>query len=169
MSEHRQQYVVGVMLTPRTVLLVHKNRPAFQAGKWNGIGGKVEPGEHQDDAMVREFYEECGVQTKKEDWQHTVWFEGDDFDIFWYRSFVNTMPAYRTMTDEEIAEIDLSAIYLTWAGMRRYSGPLQPYQTLDNMKWLLPININKHIGFPMHVRYMHSDEARAKELANASL
>lgn len=37
------------------------------------------------------------------------------------------------------------------------------------MKWLLPINMNKFIGFPTHVRYTHSDEARAKELASANV
>jgi hypothetical protein len=37
------------------------------------------------------------------------------------------------------------------------------------MKWLLPVNMNRHIKFPLHVRYLHSDEARAKELVSASL
>jgi 8-oxo-dGTP diphosphatase len=110
-NDYRQRYVVGVMMTPETVLLVQKNRPAFQCGKWNGIGGKVERDEMPHDAMVREFHEECGVLTEKHDWQHTVFFEGDDFDIFWYRSFVNTMPFYRTTTDEAIGEIEIKAIF----------------------------------------------------------
>ena len=32
----------------------------FGAGKWNGFGGKVEPGETIVEAAVREVKEECG-------------------------------------------------------------------------------------------------------------
>ena len=42
------------------VLLGRKKR-GFGVGKWNGIGGKVHPGEDVYDAMVRECQEEIGV------------------------------------------------------------------------------------------------------------
>lgn len=42
------------------VLLIEKNRPPWQAGKLNGIGGKIEEGESPSGAMVREFQEETG-------------------------------------------------------------------------------------------------------------
>lgn len=52
--------VVGFLVDkPVTaVLLVHKNRPDWQAGRLNGIGGKVEDGEDWLAAMDREFREE---------------------------------------------------------------------------------------------------------------
>lgn len=34
----------------------------FGAGKWNGVGGKIEPGESIEDALVRESIEEVGMK-----------------------------------------------------------------------------------------------------------
>jgi len=64
-------------------LLIKKTHPEWQAGKLNGIGGKIENTEileggdgnkyglpetpHQ--AMVREFYEETGIQTPEKRWR----------------------------------------------------------------------------------------------------
>lgn len=42
------------------ILLAMKKR-GFGAGKWNGVGGKLEPGECLEQALVRECEEEIGV------------------------------------------------------------------------------------------------------------
>ncbi len=42
------------------ILLAMKKR-GFGAGKWNGVGGKLETGESIEDALVRECQEEIGV------------------------------------------------------------------------------------------------------------
>lgn len=42
------------------ILLAMKKR-GFGAGKWNGVGGKIEAGESIHDALVRECQEEIGV------------------------------------------------------------------------------------------------------------
>lgn len=42
------------------VLLAMKKR-GFGEGRWNGVGGKVEPGETVESAMIRETQEEIGV------------------------------------------------------------------------------------------------------------
>lgn len=42
------------------VLLAMKKRK-FGAGRWNGVGGKVEPGETVEEAVVRECHEEIEV------------------------------------------------------------------------------------------------------------
>ncbi len=42
------------------ILLAMKKR-GFGAGKWNGVGGKIEAGESIEDALVRECQEEVGV------------------------------------------------------------------------------------------------------------
>lgn len=71
-AEHlsAMKFVVGFAFDQllRTVLLIKKNRPAWQAGKCNGVGGKIEPGEGIRGAMVREFQEECGLVTQVTDW-----------------------------------------------------------------------------------------------------
>jgi 8-oxo-dGTP diphosphatase/2-hydroxy-dATP diphosphatase len=45
---------------PGEVLLGMKKR-GFGAGKWNGFGGKVKPGEDIEAAARRELQEECGL------------------------------------------------------------------------------------------------------------
>ena len=52
------------------VLLVHKNRPAWQAGLINGPGGKIEPGETALECMVRECQEETTLVIPTKKWQH---------------------------------------------------------------------------------------------------
>ena len=42
------------------ILLAMKKR-RFGAGRWNGVGGKVEPGETYEQAAIRECQEEIGV------------------------------------------------------------------------------------------------------------
>jgi len=42
------------------VLLVLKNKPSWQCGKLNLVGGKIEPGETPDNAARRELEEESG-------------------------------------------------------------------------------------------------------------
>lgn len=75
-----QQYVCGFLFNQdRTaVVLVRKNKPAWQAGKLNGVGGKIEqighrPGEQRtespQEAMAREFSEEAGVLVLPHDWR----------------------------------------------------------------------------------------------------
>lgn len=45
------------------VLLQYKRR-GFGAGKWNGPGGKVEPGESLEQSVIREIKEETGLDVK---------------------------------------------------------------------------------------------------------
>lgn len=57
---------LGYVLSPdrKSVLMVHRNaRPSDHAyGKYNGLGGKMEPGEDLATCMVREIREEAGIE-----------------------------------------------------------------------------------------------------------
>lgn len=58
-----QEYV---LIFPRArsrerILIIEKNRPAWQAGALNLCGGKIEQGESVEDAAVRELQEETGI------------------------------------------------------------------------------------------------------------
>ncbi len=51
------------------VALIKKDHPEWQAGKYNGIGGKLEPEDKGSfNAMMREAFEEAGIASGK-------WFE----------------------------------------------------------------------------------------------
>ena len=50
------------------LLAARRTRPAAAAGRWELPGGKVEPGETLDDALVREVAEELGCTIVVTDW-----------------------------------------------------------------------------------------------------
>lgn len=52
---------LGFIKEPSRVLLAMKKR-GFGAGRWNGFGGKVLPGETIEEAMKREAFEEVGIE-----------------------------------------------------------------------------------------------------------
>lgn len=53
----------GVGANGRTLML-HRIKKAndMHAGKWNGLGGKLEPGETPEECAIREVYEESGLR-----------------------------------------------------------------------------------------------------------
>jgi 8-oxo-dGTP diphosphatase len=50
-----------VFLRQENEILLAMKKRRFGAGKWNGAGGKVEPGETYEQAAIRECQEEIGV------------------------------------------------------------------------------------------------------------
>lgn len=45
----------------KEILLVEKDRPDWQKGRLNLVGGKIEPEETPEDAAIRELWEEAGL------------------------------------------------------------------------------------------------------------
>ena len=47
-------------------LMVHRIKKAndIHEGKWNGLGGKLEPGETPEECAIREIYEESGLRVR---------------------------------------------------------------------------------------------------------
>jgi len=133
-------YVVGFMInsTTRQILFIEKQRPDFQKGKWNGVGGKIEPGEEPVDAMVREFREETSAVTDPRDWEHTITLKGADFVVYFFRTFVATFPPITQTTDEALGFYFLKSIY-------------EDLPVLDNMRWTLPMQFIHGLEFPVQV------------------
>jgi len=68
-----KEYVLGFAFdeTKNNVVLILKNRPAWQKGFYNGVGGKVEKyDEDYHAAMSREFLEETGVLINPNEWDY---------------------------------------------------------------------------------------------------
>lgn len=42
------------------VLMIHRKKQPYQ-GMYNGLGGKIEENEHEDQGAIRELREECGI------------------------------------------------------------------------------------------------------------
>lgn len=100
---NRINYVCGFLFDEKgeLVLLIKKNRPAWMAGKWNGIGGKIEVGESAIGAMHREFEEETAITGL--DWTCFASLDGRDFKVEFFSAKSQIIAYARKMTDEEIA------------------------------------------------------------------
>lgn len=121
-------YVVGFLFSNclTRVALITKNRPAWQAGCLNGIGGKVEPGETPLAAMSREFHEEAGVLLH--DWRHFASMsEPGRFALEMFAT-VGDVDAVRTHTDEPVTVLTV---------MEALQQP-----TVENLPWLLLLAVD---------------------------
>lgn len=123
-----EKYVVGFAFDEGgRVALIHKERPGWQQGLFNGIGGKVEEGETPLDAMIREFDEETGVLI--DSWQLYATLQYPKTEIFFFKALVE--PEYldnlKTMTDELIYIFTLQEFNL------------KPHECVRNLSWLLPM------------------------------
>jgi 8-oxo-dGTP diphosphatase len=66
---HPLRPVVGAaILRDGRVLAARRTSPAAAAGRWEFPGGKVEPGETPEDALVREVVEELGCRIEVTGW-----------------------------------------------------------------------------------------------------
>jgi 8-oxo-dGTP diphosphatase len=62
--------IVDDLKAPTTLLSGRRTEPPELAGGWELPGGKVEPGEHPADALLREIREELGVEIELGDLVH---------------------------------------------------------------------------------------------------
>lgn len=95
-------YVLGFMFSEDLdkLALIRKARPGWMAGRLNGIGGKVEPGENTLEAMRREFGEETGCQAWVP-WSSFGEMRGDGWRVAMFTA-TGDLTALRSATDEEV-------------------------------------------------------------------
>jgi len=125
-----QRYVVGFAHDGEgRVALIEKNRPEWQAGKLNGIGGHVEKGEDPWAAMRREFREETGADI--DSWELFVRMEFPGAEIFFFKALVSLqqLTELRTMEDEVVTIVD-------WLDPASWPGTAT---IIPNLNWLVPL------------------------------
>ncbi len=90
MSQNKLLLVVACALVDadRRVLIAQRPEGKSLAGLWEFPGGKVEPGESPEDALIRELEEELGVSTK------TACLAPASFASHAYEGFHLLMPLY---------------------------------------------------------------------------
>ena len=90
-----KRYVLGFCFLPHwECILIEKSKPDWQNGLVNGLGGSIEPGETMHEAMVREFYEECGLQTHQKDWNHLISFGNEQWQLNVFRCVLSRFPNF---------------------------------------------------------------------------
>lgn len=99
------QYVLGFLFSAdgRQVVLARKKRPASQAGKLNGIGGELEPGESYRTGIGREFFASTGVSIIPQEWRPVARLWGKGYEIAGFCAFSEAAGRCKTTTDEELA------------------------------------------------------------------
>lgn len=127
-----KKYCVGFMFSDdqNKVALIRKNKPEWQAGKLNGIGGSVEIDENSEQAQVREFIEEAGVATG---WQYFATKEvhrlnGKEVEPYTVDCYVaiGDLTLVKAMTAEKIEIHEVSDL--------QYRSDLIP-----SLRWLIPL------------------------------
>lgn len=135
------RYVLGFAFDDagEHVVLIKKTKPAWQAGKFNGVGGKIEAQEFAFEAMAREFEEEAGVYCAK--WVNYARMSGPNWTCEVYYVFDTDVRAFATtQTEEEICTFSVQSLP----------------ETISNVPWLIAAARNHRANggeFMLDVRY----------------
>ena len=106
------KYVLGFAFihSDTEVVMLRKQRPEFQAGKVNGVGGHIEEGESSLDAMIREFQEEALVDIPGKDWNFSHKLSNNECSIDIYSCFSDLAIQSTTTSDEQVLFIKLKEL-----------------------------------------------------------
>lgn len=128
------QYVLGFAFNKAKnfVVLILKNKPVWQKGRFNGVGGKIEAAETSIGAMIREFEEETGLETDPLDWQPVGTMKGEDWACHCFMATSDDFMSAETMTDEAIHVLPVEEVI---------NGD---YQTISNVPFLIEICRDAH-------------------------
>ena len=130
-------YVLALLFTAdrSRVVLMHKTRPPWQAGRVNALGGKLLPGESAVDAARREVREEAGVDVAT--WEEFLVWDDPVYRMHAVRAFDPAAERARTAEDQEVFLAAVDAL---------------PRELIDNLRWLVPLALDRDVAVPLAVR-----------------
>lgn len=140
------RYVLGLMFRDNctSLVLIRKNKPKWQEGLLNGIGGKIEPNETEIEAMVREFKEETGVDTNNSGWRKYCEISGECFIVHCYTARDSDAWEKAVTKESEIIE-------------KHHPDELNRQDCVSNLLWLVELALDENYGKPFfaNVQYQH--------------
>lgn len=125
-----KEYSLGLVTdTEKRIALIHKNRPDWEKGLLNGIGGRIEVGETPIEAVAREFEEEAGVYIRTQYWKQTISMVSTFTDsiVYIFTAKTETLDILKTMTDEEVVIVPLDNL---------------PDNIIPNLQWMIPLSLS---------------------------
>ena len=137
MDKRTLEYVLALLFTAdgREVVLVRKARPAWQAGRVNALGGKLDAGEGLVDAARREVREEAGVDV--EGWEEFLVWRDPEYRLRAVRAFDDAARQARSAEDQEVFLANVGAL---------------PFNVIDNLRWMIPLALDRDVAIPIEVR-----------------
>lgn len=126
-----KRYTIGIYFNSEKthVALMMKNRPAWQAGRYNFPGGHIEKGERGGECVAREFKEECGIETEEADWTYIGLIRNKrNYSVEVFTAIQE--PSHgevQTMEDQDVEWIEVEDI---------------PMNVISNLFWLIPFALN---------------------------
>lgn len=129
-----KRYVCGFLFSPgeQYVLLIQKNKPDWQKGFLNGIGGKIEQWESPSQAMKREFHEEVNFFIAG--WKY--FFTVSNFEKGYQVYFFHLTCSKEDMEWLKINNtISIDEGTISWHLVKDIAN----LKTIPNLKWLIPM------------------------------
>lgn len=130
-----KEFVLGFAYDDECILLIRKNRPNWQNGYLNGIGGHVEEGETLHEAMSREFNEETMGKlgkTTPPQWLYVCTFQGKEYKVHTFGLKMERLDQLKgnvmIASDEGLIQ-DYGFEYLHE----------HQYEMISNLQWLIPL------------------------------
>lgn len=127
-----KNYVVGFLFNNdmTKIVLIYKNRPYWQIGKLNGVGGKIEEYESSFNAMIREFKEETGLLINN--WKSFCQLSdiNKKYEVIFYYAISDNIYNISSTTDEKVEIFNID--------------DLNTLPIVDNLKWIIPMSMDKN-------------------------
>lgn len=148
MKMEKTIYVCGFCFdySRKKVALIKKERPDWQKGFLNGIGGHVNNGEDLHDAMRREFKEETGVDIWA--WNLFCIYTGNGYLVYFMKVFSSMIGDVKTVTDEKVKVFNISDLN------NESDNGLAENKTIANLKWLIPLALDVTVEKTNCVEYI---------------
>lgn len=107
-----KKYVVGLVFdNKKRVMLIKKNRPDWQKGYFNGVGGEIKQNEKPINAIKRECKEESDLYINNwTEYKKTIF--GNGVVLYYYFSLITEkkLNEFKSKTDEIISIFDSNNI-----------------------------------------------------------
>lgn len=126
---------------------MRRTRPAWQAGRVNALGGAIMDGETAREAARREVREESGVDVAE--WSEVLVWEDAKYRMHVLGAVSGLAGGARTMEDQEVFLADVGAL---------------PPNVIDNLRWLVPLALDRDVAFPVEVRSVAPEGSGLTEL-----
>jgi 8-oxo-dGTP diphosphatase len=143
-----KKYVLTFLFTPdyKDVWLIEKQKPEWQKGSLNGIGGKMEEGEFPFTSAIREVKEESGLDISRENIEYLgemYRINNNEHDFIIHIFTGTTDKELETVEEEEIKKIPVSDV--------------KNYKHIDNVPMLIEsclfLLTNKSTFGSMKIKY----------------